>query len=243
MSRIKNLCIVGTDKIAGHSNAKDAWSKIEYFDQIATVHQKYASIERVLTQWLKYCRGFGKPSEEGIESYFQNSIFILELPHPDNKTIWVEDFGCYVNFCGETGDMYIEDDEYRENTPGWFFDQIQEQKEKLKLYEELQPNREKNNLRATVSNVFSCYLQCMRSQGQIIALERSHCPAYDTLRQVSEEYLITGNHWYGPTVERVIKENNFEQPFAENNILTDEVYSKYVNKVSKNMRKLGFFDY
>ena len=139
--------------------------------------------------------------------------------------------------------MYIEDDEYRENTPGWFFDQIQEQKEKLKLYEELQPNREKNNLRATVSNVFSCYLQCMRSQGQIIALERSHCPAYDTLRQVSEEYLITGNHWYGPTVERVIKENNFEQPFAENNILTDEVYSKYVNKVSKNMRKLGFFDY
>ena len=130
MSRIKNLCIVGTDKIAGHSNAVDAWSKIEYFDQIATVHQKYASIERVLTQWLKYCRGFGKPSEEGIESYFQNSIFILELPHPDNKTIWVEDFGCYVNFCGETGDMYIEDDEYRENTPGWFFDQIQEQKEK-----------------------------------------------------------------------------------------------------------------
>ena len=53
--------------------------------------------------------------------------------------------------------------------------QIQEQKEKLKLYEELQPNREKNNLRATVSNVFSMLFAMYETLRQIIALERSCC--------------------------------------------------------------------
>ena len=243
MARIKDLCIVGTEKIAGHNLVNSAWTESGFFNKVQPVYVKYGSIERVLTKWLEFCRAFGKPNEEGIESHFQNYIFVLELPHPDNQSIWVEDFGTYVNFCGETGDMYIEDDELRENTPGWFYDQMMEQKEKLKLYLELQPDREKHNMRANVANVFSCYLQCMRSQGQIIALSRDHVPGYDVIRSVSEEFLITGNHWYAPTLEKLAKLDNVENTFTENHEIVDDVYSKYVSKVCKHMRKLGFFDY
>ena len=127
----QNLYIDGTEMSAGDN----AWPNIlaKQFETFVNFAEPFKSSERILQSLFEYIETLGEYDQPSTDAEIRRHVYVVEFPNPYNQTLWVPEYGTYVNVCGDTGERWIADEELRANPTPHFLELIGEKKEKICL--------------------------------------------------------------------------------------------------------------
>jgi hypothetical protein len=251
MPEMRNIAIFGSEYTQGHEDVYRTiengyefdkcdyaypWILREFCSGVTTRTSWYNSTEGVLRDFFGFIKGFGKFNDPSVEREMPKWTFVVELPNPFNRRLYIKEYDTEVNVCGDTGKTYILDDEIRDNPPRFFQDLLDRELEKLATWKSMEHPHEVYNNQAKAATLVTSFLQAYGSDGCLVCFDQTHTPGGDVIRSVYEPYMATGGHWFAPIMSEVTRHDVGTQTDVDGKCyLTKEGHALYARRLTKYM--------
>lgn len=251
MPALKNIVVIGSEYSQGHSNTyltiengqefekSDSaypWALSDYSNKVVTKTSWYNSTEGVLKDFFGFLKTFGKFNDPSVEREMPKWTFVVELPNPYNRRVYIKEYDVEVNVCGDTGRTYILDPEIRDNPPRFFQDLLDDELKKLETWKSMEHAHQVYNNQAKAATLLTSFMQAYGADGCLVCFDQTHTPGGDTLRSVYEPFMATGGHWYAPIMSEVTRHEVGAQEDVDGKCyLTETGHAFYAKRLTKYM--------